>query len=73
MLSNAVARTELEQIFARHPEYDAGQREEMERLAHRLIGKILHAPVAQITQQSEATARPMLAAAIKKLFALDEE
>ncbi len=66
---HAVARAELEQIFARHPEYDAAQREEMERLAHRLIGKILHAPVAQITQQSEATARPMLAAADKKLFA----
>ena len=69
---HGLARAELAQLYARHPEYDAAQRQELERLAHRLIGKILHAPVSQMTQQSEVTARPMLAAAIKKLFALTE-
>lgn len=69
---NAIARAELEQVFARHPEYDEAQRKEWQRLTHRLVGKMLHAPVAQITQQAEATARPMLAAALKKLFSLGD-
>ncbi len=70
---HATARDEIEQLFARHPEYDAAQRREIERLTHRIVGKILHDPVSQITQQAEATARPMLAAALKKLFALNAD
>jgi glutamyl-tRNA reductase len=70
---HAIAHDEVQQLFARHPEYDEAQRKDVERLTHRIIGKILHDPVSQITQQAEATARPMLTAALKKLFALNAD
>jgi glutamyl-tRNA reductase len=68
---HATARGELAAIFARHPEMPAEERAELERLAHRLVGKFLHGPVTQLTTHAEATARPMLTAALKKLFNLD--
>ena len=69
--SHATARAELEAMFARNPGMTAEQRAEMERLTHRLVGKLLHGPVTKLTTQAETTARPMLAAAIKKLFDLN--
>lgn len=68
---HATARTELAALFVKHPEMPAEERAELERLAHRLVGKILHGPVTQLTTHAEATARPMLTAALKKLFSLD--
>jgi glutamyl-tRNA reductase len=69
--ANGVARAELEAHFAKHQELTADQRAELERLAHRLIGKLLHGPVTQLTTRAEATARPMLAAALRRLFDID--
>jgi glutamyl-tRNA reductase len=68
---NAVARAELEAHCSRHTDMTPEQRAELEKLTHRLIGKLLHGPVTQLTTHAEATARPMLTAAIKKLFNLD--
>lgn len=69
--SHALARGELDAFFLRNPELSQAQKHEMERLAHRLVGKLLHEPVTQLTTHGEATARPMLAAALRKLFALE--
>jgi glutamyl-tRNA reductase len=41
-------------------------------MTHRLVGKLLHGPVTNLTAQTGATARPMLTAALKKLFNLGE-
>jgi len=68
--SNDIARKEMDDLIARTPDLTPEQRKELERTLHRVIGKILHAPVTQLTHQAEASARPMLAAAILKLFEL---
>ena len=70
---HALARGELEALLSRRPQMSAEERAELERLTHRLVGKILHEPVTQLTTHAEATARPMLTAALSKLFALDHE
>lgn len=71
--SHDIARRELDELIARSPELTEDQKKELERTMHRVIGKILHSPVTQLTQQAEASARPMLAAAIMKLFELKPE
>lgn len=68
--SHDIARRELDDLVARSPDMTDEQKKELERTLHRVIGKILHAPVTQLTHQAEASARPMLAAAILKLFEL---
>jgi len=71
--ANSVGKAELEAHLAKHPDATAEQRAELEKLVHRLIGKLLHSPVSQLTTHAEATARPMLAAALRKLFDIPEE
>lgn len=65
-----LAHTELEEYLARHPELSAAQRQDLERLAHRLVNKILHEPVHQLTVETQHEARPMLVTAMRKLFGL---
>jgi glutamyl-tRNA reductase len=69
--AHAHAQSELDQLLAKHPEWPEAQRDEMRRMAHRLVGKLLHGPVKQLTEKTEATARPTLAAATKTLFNLE--
>jgi glutamyl-tRNA reductase len=71
--AGALARAEVDAHLSRHPELPAPQREEIERLAHRIVGKLLHGPVTQLTARAEATARPMLAEALRKLFEIPGE
>ncbi|MCL2639274.1 MAG: glutamyl-tRNA reductase [Phycisphaerales bacterium] len=40
---------ELETLYASQPDLTPAQRAQVERLAHRLVGKILHEPVTRIT------------------------
>jgi glutamyl-tRNA reductase len=68
---HAAARAELELLYAKNPQMSAEEKAELEKLAHRLVGKLLHGPVTQLTTHAEATARPMLTAALKKLFNLE--
>ncbi len=70
--ANALAKAEVAEHLARHPDMPAAQREDVERLAHRLIAKLLHTPVTQLTTRAETTARPMLAAALRKLFEIPD-
>ena len=46
--AHEIARGELEAHFARHPDLPPEEREELERLTHRVIGKLLHGPVDAI-------------------------
>jgi glutamyl-tRNA reductase len=69
--AHAIARAELDVLLAKHPDMPPEQRAELERLSHRLVGKLLHGPVTQLTTHAEATARPMLTVALKKLFNLN--
>ncbi len=71
--SHAHARTELDAHFARNPDLSPEQRAQYERLTHRLVGKLLHGPVTQLTTHTEASTRPMLSAAIKRLFNLKDD
>jgi glutamyl-tRNA reductase len=73
-----IARSELEALFNRNPNLSAEQRAELERLTHRLIGKLLHTPVAHLTSQTHPQVpaedhlpRHVLGAALKKLFNLE--
>ena len=68
--SHALAREELDAAFARRPEMTPEERAEFERLAHRLIGKMLHLPVSQLTTDPNPDLHPALAAALKQLFDL---
>ncbi len=68
--SHALARAELDATLARHPDLTPLQREELERLTHRLIGKLLHRPVSQLTTNPNPEIAPVLAAALKQLFDL---
>jgi glutamyl-tRNA reductase len=68
--SHALARTELDATLARHPDLTSEQRAELERLTHRLIGKLLHRPVSQLTTNPNPDLAPTLAAALKQLFDL---
>lgn len=68
--SHDIAKREMDDLLTRMPDMSDDQKRELERTLHRVIGKILHSPVTQLTHQAEASARPMLAAAILKLFEL---
>jgi glutamyl-tRNA reductase len=70
--ANALAHAELDLHLARHPDLDEDHRADLERLAHRLVQKLLHAPVTQLTTRAETTARPMLAEALRKLFEISD-
>jgi glutamyl-tRNA reductase len=69
--SHALARAELEAHLARHPDLSADQRAELQRLTHRLVGKLLHGPVTRLTSHADPAARPLLTAALQQLFSLD--
>ena len=62
--SHAVARAELEAHFERNPQLSEQDRAEIERLMHRLIGKLLHPPVSHLTSNPDAS----LIAALQKLL-----
>ncbi|HTV47148.1 MAG TPA: glutamyl-tRNA reductase [Phycisphaerae bacterium] len=65
-----ISDNEVEAMIAAHPELTEEQRLALRKLAHRLVGKILHAPVTQITGQDLPTHRMHLAGAVRELFNL---
>ncbi len=67
---HALARAELDATFTRKPDLTPDERAELERLTHRLIGKILHRPISQLTTDPNPDLHPALAAALKQLFDL---
>jgi glutamyl-tRNA reductase len=68
-----IAKAELEEAISRRPEMSAAERAELERLTHRLIGKMLHEPVTKLTAESaDPLAGAGLSAALKELFNLEK-
>ncbi len=68
-----MGRREVDELLAAHPNLSEEQREAIRKMTHRLIGKILHAPVSQLTSptQAQGTHETMhLARAIVQLFQL---
>jgi glutamyl-tRNA reductase len=69
--SSALAQAEIREYLGRHPELNDAQRQDLERLAHRITHKFLHDPVTRLTRESAADVRPMLTIAVRKLFGLE--
>jgi glutamyl-tRNA reductase len=72
-----IAQAELSAAYERAPDLTAEQRAELQRLTHRLVGKILHGPVSRLTGAEAAEASPDpealtadLGAALAQLFDL---
>ena len=70
--ANDLARAELEQALRKLPTDDPAVAEQMSRLAHRLVNKLLHEPTLQLkAQAAQGNAEPY-ARAIQALFSLDD-
>ncbi len=74
-----MGRLEVDELLATHPSLSEAQCDAIRKMTHRLIGKILHAPVSQLTGQApgNGTEQPHetvhLARAIVQLFQLPPE
>jgi glutamyl-tRNA reductase len=74
-----IAKAELDSIYAKNPALTPEDRAQLERMTHRIIGKLLHAPVTNLTTLTPPAAqtpeellpRHILSAALKTLFNLD--
>ena len=68
-----MGRHEVDELLAAHPNLSEEQRAAIQKMTHRLIGKILHAPVSQLTSPTQAQGpheTMHLARAIVQLFQL---
>ncbi len=65
-----ISDRELDALLAAHPELTEEQREAIRKMAHRLVGKILHIPVTELTTHAAHHRRMHLAGAIQELFHL---
>ena len=65
-----ISDQELDALMAGNPELTATQKEAIRKMAHRLVGKILHVPVTELTNQAAHHRRIHLAGAIQELFHL---
>jgi glutamyl-tRNA reductase len=65
-----ISDRELDTLLAAEPELTADQREAIRKMAHRLVGKILHVPVTELTTHAAHHRRMHLAGAIQELFHL---
>ena len=65
-----ISDQELDALMAGNPELTATQKEAIRKMAHRLVGKILHVPVTELTTQAAHHRRIHLAGAIQELFHL---
>ncbi len=72
----SMGQREVEEMLAGQPGLTESQRDAVRKMTHRLIGKILHAPVSQLTGQSHDAGgheTMHLARAIVQLFQLPPE
>ncbi len=69
-LCRRISDRELETLLAANPDFTEVQREAIRKMAHRLVGKILHVPVTELTTQAPQHRRIHLAGAIQELFHL---
>jgi len=70
--ANDLARAELEHALRKLPTDDPAVAEQMSRLAHRLVNKLLHEPTIRLkAQAAQGNAEPY-AQALQELFSLEE-
>lgn len=65
-----ISDREMDALLAANPELTEAQREAIRKMAHRLVGKILHVPVTELTTHEPHHRRIHLAGAIQELFHL---
>ena len=65
-----IGQAEVETLLAAHPELTPQQQQAIEKLARRVVGKILHLPVTELTAPTSHPKRMHLAEAIQQLFRL---
>ncbi len=63
---------ELDRLFARLPELDERSRREIEQFADRLVGKMLHPPLASLRDESQNGPPHGLLDALQRLFQLKD-
>jgi glutamyl-tRNA reductase len=63
---------ELDRLFARLPDLDERSRREIEQFADRLVGKMLHPPLASLRDESENGPTHGLLEALQRLFQLKD-
>jgi glutamyl-tRNA reductase len=63
---------ELERLFARLPNLDERSRREIEQFADRLVGKMLHPPLASLRDESQNGPPHGLLEALQRLFQLKD-
>jgi glutamyl-tRNA reductase len=63
---------ELERLFIRLPQLDARSRREIEQFADRLVGKMLHPPLASLRDESQNGPPHGLLEALQRLFQLKD-
>ncbi|HLV36116.1 MAG TPA: glutamyl-tRNA reductase [Spirillospora sp.] len=69
----ALAHDEVEAALRRLGNLDAGQQKIVERMAQRIVNRILHEPTTRLKAGAAGNAAPDYAAVVRDLFALDEE
>lgn len=63
---------ELERLFTRLPDLDERSRQEIEQFADRLVGKMLHPPLASLRDESQNGPPHGLLEALQRLFQLND-
>jgi glutamyl-tRNA reductase len=69
----SIKRSELERIFGKLDSLDDTQKESINNLADRLIGKMLHEPITNLKRESSSSLGAIYSDTIQKLYNLDKE
>lgn len=70
---NRIKDEELDKVRRSMPDMDPAAEAAMERLAHAIINKVLHEPTVSLRKASETEHHGMMVAAVRSLFALNDE
>ena len=69
----SIKRTELERIFGKLDNLDDNQKESINKLVDRLIGKMLHEPITNLKRESSSSLGAIYSDTVQKLYNLDKE
>lgn len=70
--AEALARDEVEAALRRLGDLDAGQQRVVERMAHRIVSRILHEPMVRLKAGAAQDSAASYESVVRDLFALDE-
>jgi len=69
----SIKRLELERVFGKLETLDDTQKENINNMVDRLIGKMLHEPITNLKKESSSSLGAIYSDTIQKLYNLDEE